>query len=65
MNEEFKNILTLLDEEENAQVVSKNIDTPLKLIPLLLKRVHPKNVKVLAMIIKQSVLPSIFLKTKE
>ena len=65
MNEEFKNILTLLDEEENAQVVSKNIDTPLKLIPLLLKRVHPKNVKVLAMIIKQSLLPSICLKTNE
>lgn len=65
MNEEFKNILTLLDEEENAQVISKNIDTPLKLIPLLLKRVHPKNVKVLAMIIKQSLLPSICLKTNE
>ena len=65
MNEEFKNILTLLDEEENAQVVSKNIDTPLKLIPLLLKRVHPKNVKVLAMIIKQSLLQSICLKTNE
>lgn len=65
MNEEFKNILTLLDEEENTQVISKNIDTPLKLIPLLLKRVHPKNVQVLAMIIKQSLLPSICLKTNE
>ncbi len=62
---EFNNILNQLNEQERSIVKSNNIDSPIQLIPLLLKRVHPSNVHVLAMIIKQSLLPSICEKTNE
>lgn len=65
MSKEFENILNLLSEEERNEVKSNNFDSPEKLIPLLLKRVHPKNVLQLAALIKQSVLPSICPKTDE
>ncbi len=65
MSKEFENILNLLSEEERSEVKSNNFDSAEKLIPLLLKRVHPKNVLQLAALIKQSVLPSICPKTDE
>lgn len=65
MSVTFEYFLSKLDEQENEEVLSNKIDSPLKLIPLLLKRVHPKNVHVLAAIIKQSLLPSIYEKTNE
>ena len=65
MNEEFKNILNQLNDIEKKEVVLNKIDTPEKLIPLLLKRVHPQNVNILAALIKQSLLPSICIKTNE
>jgi diguanylate cyclase (GGDEF)-like protein len=65
MNKEFENILNQLSEEERSEVKLNNIDLPEKLIPLLLKRVHPQNVQQLAVLIKQSVLPSICPKTDD
>ena len=65
MNKEFENILNQLNEEERSEVKLNNIDLPEKLIPLLLKRVHPQNVQQLAVLIKQSVLPSICPKTDD
>ena len=65
MNKEFENILVHLNEQERNEVKSNNIDLPEKLITLLLKRVHPQNVKQLAVLIKQSVLPSICQKTND
>lgn len=59
MNKEFENILIHLSEQEKEEVTLNNLDLPEKLIPLLLKRVHPQNVQQLASLIKQSVLPSI------
>ncbi len=65
MNRELENILVHLSVQERNEVKSNNIDLPEKLIPLLLKRVHPQNVKQLAVLIKQSVLPSICQKTND
>ena len=65
MNRELENILVHLSVQEKNEVKSNNIDLPEKLIPLLLKRVHPQNVKQLADLIKQSVLPSICQKTND
>ena len=65
MNKELENILVHLSVQERNEVKSNNIDLPEKLIPLLLKRVHPQNVKQLADLIKQSVLPSICQKTND
>ena len=65
MNKEFEDILIHLEEHEKFEVKSKNIDSPEKLISLLLKRVNTKNVQQLAMLIKQSVLPSICPKTND
>lgn len=65
MNKEFENILVHLEEQEKEEVKQNNIDLPEKLIPLLLKRVHPQNVQQLAILIKQSVLPSICPKTND
>lgn len=65
MNKEFEDILSKLSEEERNEVKLNNINLPEKLIPLLLKRVHPKNVHQLAALIKQSVLPSICPKTDD
>ena len=65
MNRELENILVHLSVQERNEVKSNNIDLPEKLIPLLLKRVHPQNVKQLADLIKQSVLPSICQKTND
>jgi len=65
MNEIFKGFLSQLNDVESLEVVSSNIDTFEKLIPLLLKRVHPNNVHMLASILKQSLLPSICEETNE
>lgn len=65
MNKEFENILSQLTEEEKDEANSNNLDFPEKLIPLLLKRVHPQNIHELASLLKQSVLPSICPKTNE
>lgn len=65
MNIEFENILSQLSDEEKKEVNQNNIDLPEKFIPLLLRRVHPQNVQELAALIKQSVLPSICLKTDD
>ena len=65
MDKEFENILNQLTKEEKNELSSNNLDFPEKLIPILLKRVHPQNVKQLADLIKQSVLPSICQKTND
>ena len=65
MDSAFENILTQLSQEEKKEVISNNIDCPEKLIPLLLRRVQPQNVQRLAILIKQSVLPSICPKTDD
>ena len=65
MDNSFQNILNQLTEQEKNDVVSNNLDSPEKLIPLLLKRVHPRNVQQLANLIKRSVLPSICPKTDD
>ena len=65
MNTAFENILVYLDEIEKEEIKQNNIDLPEKLIPLLLKRVRPQNVQQLAILIKQSVLPSICPKTDD
>ncbi|MDZ7819949.1 MAG: GGDEF domain-containing protein [Aliarcobacter sp.] len=65
MNEIFKNIFEQLSQREKELVNSNNLDSPEKLIPLLLKRVSPENVQDLALIIKQSLLPSICSKTND
>ena len=65
MDKEFENILNQLTKEEKNELSSNNLDFPEKLIPILLKRVHPQNVHELASLVKQSVLPSICPKTNE
>jgi diguanylate cyclase len=65
MNKEFENILSLLTEEEKSEVKANQIDSPERIIPILLKRVNPKNVQHLALLIKQSVLPSICAETDD
>lgn len=55
----MENFFKDLNEFELLEVAQKNIDNCDQLIPLLLKRVHPRNVKVLVSILKQSLLPSI------
>lgn len=65
MNEEFRNILEQLTQKEIEIVNSNKLNAPEKLIPLLLKRVCPENVQILASLIKQSVLPSICSKTDD
>ncbi|PUE63969.1 GGDEF domain-containing protein [Arcobacter caeni] len=58
-------MLSQLTKEEKDEANSNNLDFPEKIIPLLLKRVHPQNVHELASLLKQSVLPSICPKTNE
>lgn len=65
MDSAFQNILTQLTQEEKREVISNNIDCPEKLIPLLLKRVNPQNVRQLANLLKRSLLPSICVKTDD
>lgn len=55
----MKNFLSQLNEIEYNEVVSNNIDTLEKLIELLLKRVHPKNIENIVDILKQSITQSI------
>ncbi|MDY0052285.1 MAG: GGDEF domain-containing protein [Aliarcobacter sp.] len=59
MAEDIKDIVEQLTKKEKEIVDSKNLNTPLKIIPLLLKRICPENVHILASLIKQSVIPSI------
>jgi diguanylate cyclase (GGDEF)-like protein len=65
MNEVFKNIFEQLSPKEKELVNSNNLDSPEKLIPLLIRRVNPQNVQHLALLIKQSLLPSICSKTND
>lgn len=65
MNEILKKIFEQLSQREKELVNSNNLDSPEKLIPLLLKRVCPENVQHLASVIKQSLLPSICSKTND
>jgi diguanylate cyclase (GGDEF)-like protein len=59
MLESIKDIREQLTTKEKEIIDSNNLDTPLKIIPLLLKRISPENVHILASLIKQSVIPSI------
>ena len=65
MNEVFKNIFEQLSPKEKELVNSNNLDSPEKLIPLLIRRVNPQNVQHLTLLIKQSLLPSICSKTND
>ena len=65
MIEDIKDIVEQLTTKEKEFVNANSIDTPLKLIPLLLKRVSPQNVQKLASLIKKSVLPSICSETDD
>lgn len=55
----MKNFLSQLNDIEYSEAISSKLDTPEKLIQLLLKRVHPKNVEVIIDILKQAIVPSI------
>lgn len=59
MTTEFQSVLDQLHETEKIEVENHQITILEKLIPILLKRVHPNNVADLVNILKQSVLPSI------
>ena len=65
MSIRFEDILNQLEDGEKSDVALNKIDSPEKLIPILLKRVNPRNVQLLATIVKQSLLPSICEKTNE
>ena len=54
----MKNFLSQLNDIEYNEAISNQLDTPEKLIQLLLKRVHPKNVEVIIDILKQVVVPA-------
>ena len=54
MKEVFKNIFELLSEKEKEIVNSSDISSVENLIPILLKRISPKNVEQLASLFKQS-----------
>ena len=55
----MKRFLSHLNEIEIKEVAEKKVDSLEKLIILLLKRVHPQNVEMLASILKQALIPSI------
>ncbi|MCG3719841.1 GGDEF domain-containing protein, partial [Aliarcobacter butzleri] len=55
----MKRFLSHLNEIEIKEVAEKKVDSLEKLIILLLKRVHPQNVEILASILKQALIPSI------
>lgn len=57
----MKNLFGLLNDTEYNEAISLKIDTPEKLIPLLLKRVPIKNIDILIDILRQSIIPSISL----
>ena len=59
MNNEFKEIFSKLTIVEKNEVTKNKIETVIELIPMLLRRVSKENVKELASLLKQSVLPSI------
>ena len=65
MKEVFKNIFELLSEKEKEVVNSRNISSVENLIPILLKRISPKNVEQLASLFKQSLLLSICPQTND
>lgn len=58
-NEIVKRFLSHLNEVEIKEVAEKKVDSLEKLIIVLLKRVHPQNVEILASILKQALIPSI------
>ena len=43
----MKNFLSQLNDIEYNEAISNQLDTPEKLIQLLLRRIHPKNVEVI------------------
>ena len=55
----MKNFLSQLNDIEYNEAISNQLDTPEKLIQLLLRRIHPKNVEVIIDILKQAITPSI------
>jgi diguanylate cyclase (GGDEF)-like protein len=65
MSKEFEEILSRLTSIEKDAVEKGKIETPIGIIPLLLKRVSKENVKELASLLKQSVLPSICSETDD
>lgn len=65
MSKEFEEIFSKLTVVEKNEIRKNKIDTPLGVIPFLLKRVSTNNIKELASLLKQSVLPSICSETDE
>ena len=55
----MKRFLSHLNEIEIKEVAEKKVDSLEKLIIVLLKRVHPQNVEILASILKQALIPSV------
>lgn len=56
---QFKELVSRLNKEEQAEIKSKNITTFEDLIPVLLNRVATKNLKTLTSLFKESITPSI------
>ncbi|MAD43283.1 MAG: GGDEF domain-containing protein [Arcobacter sp.] len=65
MSKEFEEVFSRLTVFEKNEITKNKIETAIGIIPLLLKRVSKDNVEELAAILKQSVLPSICLKTDD
>jgi len=65
MQNEFENIIDQLTDSEKNNINTGNIKSKEGLIPLLLKRVSPDNVQELAILLEQSILPSICSDTNE
>ena len=65
MSNEFEKIFSQLTLIEKNEVTQKKIETPIEMIPLLLKRVSKDNVEDLAALLKKSLLPSICSETDD
>ncbi|APW66046.1 GGDEF domain-containing protein [Poseidonibacter parvus] len=65
MSIEFEEIVTQLTSLEKNEVTKNKIQTPIEIIPILLKRVSKENVKELVSLLKQSALPSICSETDD
>lgn len=59
MSSKFNTIVEQLHEDEKLEIVNNEIKTLENIIPILLKRVHHKDINEIIDILKQSVLPSI------
>ncbi|WP_122892828.1 GGDEF domain-containing protein [Arcobacter peruensis] len=65
MSIEFEEIVTQLTSLEKNEVTKNKIQTPIEIIPILLKRVSKENVKELVSLLKQSALHSICSETDD